>query len=145
MSWVTACAAETLDAVTDAGKGAAVFVSDDDEVSRVFGDRFLELFDVAARNVQLELTLPGGFEIVRFSAEEIGTSARDVRPQHLAPNATMVFHQHLWTCDADGVTDDTVVTATVRWQDVRTGELHERVGRLFTERLWPSSWIDLSV
>ena len=116
-----------MDAVTDAGKGAAIFASDTAEVDRVLGDRFLEVFDVAARNVQLELTLPGGFEIVRFSAEEIGTSARDVEPQHLAPNDAMVFHQHLWTCAPELVSDDTIVTATVRWQDVLTGELHELV------------------
>jgi Ca-activated chloride channel family protein len=116
-----------MDAVTDAGKGASVFAADATEVQRQFGSRFIELFDVAARNVQVELTLPGGFEITRFSAEEIGTSARDVKPQHLAPNDTMVFHQHLWTCAPELVADDTLVTATIRWQDVRTGELRELI------------------
>jgi Ca-activated chloride channel family protein len=112
-----------MNVVTDAGKGAAVFLPDSEEVAKVFGDDFVNTMDVAARNVELKLELPGGFEIARFSAEEISTDRREVEPQHLAPNDTMVFYNQLWTCAPEEVTGASEIIATVTWQDVRTGEL----------------------
>jgi Ca-activated chloride channel family protein len=114
-----------MDRVTDVGKGASVFVPSAGEAELAFGARFVSTMAIAARDVQVRLDLPPGFEIVRFSGEEYSTDPAEIEPQHLAPDDAMVFHQHLSTCAPEAVTDDTPVTITVRYQDALTFEPHE--------------------
>ncbi|MCP4807547.1 MAG: VWA domain-containing protein, partial [Proteobacteria bacterium] len=115
---------QLMDEVTDLGKGASVFVADSGDVEAFFDDRFLELMDVAARNVEVAVELPGGFEIVRTSAEAVSTERSEVPPQHLAPGASMVTHSLLEHCDADALALDEQVAVTVSWQDPWTLESH---------------------
>lgn len=104
-----------MDEVTDAGKGAAVFVGSVGDAQRYFHHQFVNTFEVAARDLRLKLDLPEGFAIERFSGEEASTDPTEVEPQHLAPNDTMAFHLTLTHCD-DLTTDDLApITATVRW------------------------------
>ncbi len=133
---------ELMDDVTDAGKGASVFINDVEEAEHVFGEQFIATLDVAVRDVSVQLDMPPGFEVTRFSGEEISTDPDAVEPQHLAPNDTMVFHQQLETCAPELVTDDTAFTISVRYldgttfapQEVRTevtfGELLQTEDRL---------------
>ena len=114
---------ELMDTVTDLGKGAAVFIGDTDEAEKIFGpDGFVNTMDVAARNVQVQLDLPPGFEIKRTSAEEVSSNPRRVEPQHLAPNDSMVFFQELWTCDPEALTAETEIRVTATWTDPVTFE-----------------------
>lgn len=87
-----------MDAVTDLGRGAYVFLDSDAEARAVFGPRFAEVMDVAARGVRLELTLPWYMRVVEFSGEAISGDPRAVRPQHLSPGDAMVFRQVLTPC-----------------------------------------------
>jgi Ca-activated chloride channel family protein len=116
---------QLMDQVTDAGKGASLFVNDELEAQRMFGERFVSTMSVAARDVQVRLDMPPGFEIVRFSGEEVSADPTEVEPQHLAPNDSMVFHQSIETCAPDLVDDDAVITVTVRWLDARTFQQRE--------------------
>ena len=114
-----------MDDVTDAGKGASVFVPSQQEAWKVFNANFVNTFGVAARDVQVRLDLPPGFEIVKFSAEEVSTDPTEVEPQHLSPNDTMVFHQHIRTCAPELVADDTPITVTARFKHATTFEQQE--------------------
>jgi Ca-activated chloride channel homolog len=114
-----------MDDVTDAGKGASVFIGSDEEAQKIFGDRFVSTLSVAVRDVQVELDLPPGFEIVKFSGEEFSTDPAEVEPQHLAPDDAMVFHQHIATCAPQLVTDDSPITVTARFEHPLTGEVQE--------------------
>ncbi|MCX4244282.1 vWA domain-containing protein [Paraliomyxa miuraensis] len=116
---------DLMDTVTDAGKGASVFINDVDEAQKVFGEQFISTLDVAVRNVSVKLDMPPGFEVVRFSGEEISTDPTEVEPQHLAPNDTMVFHQDIRTCAPHLVGDDTSFEIAVRYQDGTTFASHE--------------------
>ena len=116
---------ELMDTVTDAGKGASVYVSDEDEAWKVFGTDFVSTMAVAARDVQVRLDMPPGFEIVSFSGEEYSANAAEIEPQHLAPNDTMVFHQTIRTCAPELVADDTPITVTARYKDAITFEQKE--------------------
>lgn len=116
-----------MDRVTDAGKGASVFVSDADEAGWIFGERFVSTMAVAARNVGVRLDLPPAFEVVRFSGEEISADPDEVEPQHLAPDDAMVFHQQLRTCAPEAVFDESPVTITVRYEDAISFETREVV------------------
>lgn len=108
-----------MDVVTDLGRGAAVFVPSSAEAEGMFGDRFLETVGVAARDVQIRYDLPPGFEVVRFSGEEISTVADEVRPQHLAPDDTIVLHQTLHACGGPAP-DEALFGVTVEWRDAVT-------------------------
>jgi Ca-activated chloride channel family protein len=52
---------DLMDAVTDAGKGAYVFIDGPAEADRMFGEHFLANVEVAARDVRMELTMPWYF------------------------------------------------------------------------------------
>jgi Ca-activated chloride channel homolog len=109
-----------MDTVTDLGRGAAVFVDSGEEAWKMFFDRFSEVMDIAAREVEVRLDLPPTFEIVTTSAEEVSTDRTEIEPQHIAPNDTMVFFQHIASCDPSTVSDDTPLTVLVTWKDDRT-------------------------
>lgn len=114
-----------MDEVTDAGKGAAMFIADSDVAERYIDeDRFVSLFDVAVRDVKLELTLPPGFTIVRSSAEKVSSDPTEVQDQHLAPNDSMVFYNELETACPDAVDPTASITATVTFTDAE-GEAQE--------------------
>jgi len=116
---------DLMDAVTDAGKGASVFIASEDEARRMFHRDFIKTTEIAARNVQLQLDLPPGFSIVKFSGEEYSTDPAEIEPQHLAPNDSMVFHQRIATCDPQSVVDDMPLGVTVAFQDGRTRQPHQ--------------------
>ena len=111
-----------MDEVTDLGKGASVYVDSQAEVTKMFDDRFVNTMDVAARNVEVQLTLPPGFEIVRetFSGEQGSGNREEVDPQHIAPNDAMVFFQAIQTCAPAAVSSTDVITVAVHWQDEDT-------------------------
>ncbi len=122
---------DLMDVVTDAGKGASVFIGDEAEAWKVFGEDFISTMGVAARDVQVRLDMPPGFEVVRFSGEEISEDPAEVEPQHLAPSDTMVFHQHIATCAPDLVETDTEFTVTASYRDAKNFESRE-VSQTFT-------------
>jgi Ca-activated chloride channel family protein len=138
-----------MDTVTDAGKGASVFIGSELDAEQMFGARFLETMGVAARDVRVELNLPPGFEIVRFSGEEYSSVAEEIEPQHLAPNDTMVFHQEIETCAPHLVSDDAEIEVEVSWHDRDSFEARSlrrsyTFGELF-DRGEPSDRADLQL
>jgi Ca-activated chloride channel homolog len=64
-------AVERMDRLTDAGKGAHVFLPDDNEVNLIFGDYFSKLIEVAADEISIEMELPVGIHLSGFSGEEV--------------------------------------------------------------------------
>ena len=122
---------DLMDEVTDAGKGASVFVSNTAEAYKMFSERFVSTMGVAARDVQVRLDMPPGFEVVKFSGEEISGDPSEVEPQHLAPSDAMVFHQEIATCAPELVDNDSEFTVTVSYQDASTFESRE-VSQTFT-------------
>jgi Ca-activated chloride channel homolog len=118
---------DLMDAVTDAGKGASVFVNDEAEAWKQFSDDFVSTMSVAVRDVQVRLDLPPGFEVVKFSGEEISGDPSEVEPQHLAPNDAMVFHQEIQTCAPELVADDTPIVVSVHYLDAVSFEARDAV------------------
>jgi hypothetical protein len=112
---------DLMDAVTDAGKGAYVFVDSPEEAAKQFGERFLANVAVSARNVRMRLTLPWYFGIKRFHGEEISADPAEVEPQHLAPNDSMTFHQIISACDPSLLMTCDTISAQVEYTDPLTG------------------------
>lgn len=88
-----------MNTVTDAGKGAYVFFDDSKEAAQAFGPAFMRHMEVAARDVQVQLTLPPSFAMTAFHGEQVSTNKDEVEPQHLAANDAMIFHQEIASCD----------------------------------------------
>lgn len=106
-----------MDVVTDAGRGAYVYLDDAQEAERMLGARFDEVMDVAARGVQVELTLPWYFQMKQFFGEEYSSDPKKVKPQHLAPGDSMVFEQIVRACDPAVRVASDPVQITARWVD----------------------------
>ncbi|WP_437682629.1 vWA domain-containing protein [Sorangium sp. So ce131] len=114
-----------MDVVTDKGRGAYVYLDDVDEAFHMFRDRFDEVMEVAARGVQVELTLPWYFKMEKYFGEEYSTNAEEIEPQHLAPGDAMIFNQLVRGCDAGVIKDEDTLTVRARWQAPFTYEPKE--------------------
>ncbi|WP_437326068.1 vWA domain-containing protein [Sorangium sp. So ce381] len=114
-----------MDVVTDKGRGAYVYLDDVDEAFHMFRDRFAEVMEVAARGVQVELTMPWYFKMEKFYGEEYSTNAEEVEPQHLAPGDAMIFSQLVRGCDPGVINDEDTLTVRARWQTPLTHEPKE--------------------
>ncbi|MFW5740788.1 MAG: vWA domain-containing protein, partial [Myxococcota bacterium] len=106
-----------MNVVTDAGNGAYVYIDSEDEATKMFGGRFAETMDVAARAVQVKVTLPWYFQMYKFHGEQYSGDPKKVKPQHLAPGDSMVFHQVLRACDATEIQDTDPMEFTATWID----------------------------
>lgn len=115
---------DLMDRVTDAGKGAYVFIDGADEATRMFGnsERFTANIAIAARNLQMELRMPWYFGVKEFHGEDISPHAEEVDPQHLGPNDAMSFHQIVGACDPSLPLRGDLIRATARWSDPESGE-----------------------
>jgi Ca-activated chloride channel family protein len=105
-----------MDTVTDAGRGAYLFIDSAEEAQRMLTGRFLEVVDVAARSVRLEVTLPWYLKVQKFFGEQISTDPTLVRPQHLSPNSAMVFFQLLEACPGSQMHGDDRVRLRATWR-----------------------------
>ncbi len=122
-----------MDAVTDAGKGAYVFIDTEAEAAKIFGERFQSTMEIAVMDVQVELTLPPWLRVDEYHGEEISTDPKEVEPQHLAPNDAMVFHQTLRSCEMPVMEEE--IRAVARYTDPATRE------RMSDEALLPIGWL----
>lgn len=112
---------EFMNAVTDAGRGAYVYLDSVEEATRILANRFDETMDVAARSVQVQLTLPWYFKVEESSAEKTVTSTQ-LEAQNLAPNDAMVFFLKTTACDPSVYNADDPVSVRVLW---KTRQLYE--------------------
>ncbi len=113
-----------MDDVTDAGKGAYLFIDSAEEAELQFGDptRFVANLEIAAADVRVELTLPVGWYIEEFHGEQSSTNPGEVDPQHLAPNDSMIFHQIVSTCGDIPVSGDEQIECIAHHRDPETWE-----------------------
>ncbi|MGB1698979.1 MAG: hypothetical protein ACPHRO_03425, partial [Nannocystaceae bacterium] len=116
-----------MDDMTDLGKGAYLYVDDEAEAYRMFGnaDRFLSNLSIVARDVQVEVTLPWYFGIKKFSGEEYASTPEEIEPQHLAPNDSMNFHQLIESCAAGLASKEDEVSLRVTYVDPIDDAEHE--------------------
>ncbi|MRG95090.1 vWA domain-containing protein [Polyangium spumosum] len=105
-----------MDIVTDKGRGAYIYLDDPAEAARMFVDRFDETMEVAARGVQVELTMPWYFQMHKFYGEEYSENPEEVEPQHLAPSDAMIFNQVLKACDPAQIVQADTITVRARWK-----------------------------
>ncbi len=116
-----------MNQLTDAGRGAYVYLDSDEEADRMFGDRFDEVLSVAARSVQVAVEVPWYLSIAGFDGEGYSPNPEDIEPQHLAPGGEMVFRQELSSCDEAQVQGSDLISVTVSWESKATPTNREAV------------------
>lgn len=116
-----------MNVVTDAGRGAYVYLDSEAEAEKMLGDRFLQVVDLAARAVRLEVTLPWYMQVQKFYGEQISTDPTKVRPQHLGPNDAMLFFQVLRACDPSLIRGDDRILLRATWETPFTRQAKEAV------------------
>ena len=84
---------QLMDAFTDKGRGAYLFIDSEAEIERILEKRnFIANFDLAVKNVRLKMVMPPGWQLEVFHGEQISAKAADIVPQYLAPNDQMIYH-----------------------------------------------------
>ena len=112
-----------VDSLSQWGQGPGLFVADADDVRALIHDRFVELFDVAALDLSLELTLPPGFERADMEPDpRRGLPITFTPAQHLSPNRSLVLQQALSTRCFMQALDGAPLSARVSWIDPDTLE-----------------------
>jgi Ca-activated chloride channel family protein len=107
-----------MDYVTDAGRGAYVYLDSEEEATRMFGSRFDEVIDVAARSVTLELDLPVFFRVSGFYGEGYSEDPSNIDAQHLAPGDSMAIYETLAaSCSLGDAELSNEVTLRASWRD----------------------------
>lgn len=105
-----------MDLVTDAGRGAYVYLDSPEEATRVFDEKFDEIMNVAARNVRVEVDLPPYLDIEHFYAEKYSEDSTEVEPQNLAPGDSMILNQTLFVTDVNAMCGQDVINVKVLWE-----------------------------
>ena len=116
---------DMIDAAAHAGRGASLFVGSEVEADKRFGPQFARTLGSAVREVSAHLELPPGFEVVRDAGtlNDFGADDLSVR---LGPNASLVLHRRLRSCDPQAKTDpEAKLLVRVTFIDEATGELKE--------------------
>jgi len=116
---------DMIDAAAHAGRGASMFIGSEAEADKRFGPQFARTLGSAVRDVTAHLELPPGFEVVRDSSalNDFGADDLSVR---LGPNASLVLHRRLRSCDPQAQTDpEAKLLVRVTFIDEATGELKE--------------------
>jgi Ca-activated chloride channel family protein len=114
-----------MDAVTDKGRGAYVYLDSADEAGRMLTGRFEETMEVAARGVRLELTLPWYLSMKTFSGEQSSTNPDLVDPQHLSPDDAMVFNETFVACAPGSVNPADTIGVKATYQTPIAHEARE--------------------
>jgi Ca-activated chloride channel homolog len=105
-----------MDLVTDAGRGAYVYLDSPEEADAVFEGRFDEIMNVAAHDVRVRMDLPEYMQIDDFYGEEYSTDPANIEPQNLAPGDSMVLNQVVYLADPAKACGLDAVNVTVTWK-----------------------------
>jgi Ca-activated chloride channel homolog len=112
-----------MDKVTDAGKGAFVYIDTAAEALKQFsGSRFFANMEIAALDVRVRLEMPYYLIMDEFHGEQMSEDPDQVDPQHLGPNDAMVYHQFLVACDEALVEETDTIDVSATYTDPFTLE-----------------------
>jgi Mg-chelatase subunit ChlD len=123
---------ERMDQLTDAGKGAHIFLPNREEVDVIFGDYFHKVVEVAADKIAIEVVVPAGIRLAGFSGEEVSFDPNQ-RLQNiiLASGDDMTFTATFDVLD-EAVLED-AFTLKVTMRPLSTGE--ETIRKIEVESL----------
>lgn len=111
---------ELLDRLTEAGKGASLFVSSKEELDAIFGRRFTSLLETVATNVHFRLELPPAISLRAFYGEEASTQKGRVQAVHFFSGTQQMYLANLEKSRNLRPTD--FIRLSIEFDDPETGE-----------------------
>lgn len=109
-----------LDRLTEAGKGASVFLSSAAEIEAVFGSRFTSLVETVATNVHFRLQLPPSIRLRAFYGEEASPKKERVQSVHFFSGTEQMYLANLEKGQPLRATD--YIRLSIEFDDPETGE-----------------------
>ncbi len=116
---------KVLDAISERGKGAYVYLGSEAVVDRVFGPGFRSLTETIANDVHFALDLPESLALTRFYGEEASTVKSEVQPIDYYAGTTQLFLQDVAMRGSIPAGPDRIVL-TIEWTDPVTGQAKTR-------------------
>lgn len=98
-----------LDQLTEKGHGAYFSILNEQDMSRAFGERFMALINVAARDVRFRLDYPKVLQRFQSAAEESSKVESHVQPTNFSYNTSQYFLEQFV-----GPHDDSLLSQPVR-------------------------------
>jgi len=86
-----------LNELTEAGQGTYFSVISTADAERSFGERFMSLVNIAARNVRFRLDYPASLQHTQSASEESSQVASEVQPIHFSYNTSQYFLERFRT------------------------------------------------
>jgi hypothetical protein len=115
-----------LNELTEAGQGAYFSVITEADARRSFGERFMALVNVAARDVRFRLDYPAVLKHVGSAAEQRSQNAAEVQPVHFSYNTSQFFLERFQqAAEGDAATGN--LTLTISYSDPVTLDAREEV------------------
>lgn len=115
-----------LNELTEAGKGTYFSVITQTDAERAFGERFMSLVNIAARNVRFRLDYPASLKRTVSNAEESSKNAEEVNPIHFSYNTSQYFLER-FTANSESPLNDGKFKLTIEYSDPVTGEAKTEV------------------
>ncbi len=110
-----------LDSLTEAGKGAYVFLGSEAEVDAVFGGRFISLIETVAMDVHFRLHLPASLRMNVFYGEESSVYKEDVQAIHYFANTSQLFLSDL-VARGGAIRPQDDIMVTIEYEDPETAD-----------------------
>lgn len=105
-----------LNKLTEAGRGAYVYIDRTDEAKRIFVDRFSEVMDLAARQVSVSMKLPDYLAVQQYYGEQQSFTTAAIEPQNLGAGDAMIFPMTVRSCLGDLLDASDTIDVTVDWK-----------------------------
>jgi len=94
-----------LDELTEAGKGSYFSLITTDDVGQIFGNRFMSLIKVAAKDVKVKLEYPSELTHISSASEESSANEDEVRSINFTYNSKQYFLERFKTDASTDLTD----------------------------------------
>lgn len=115
-----------LNDLTEAGKGTYFSVISKADANRAFGERFMSLVNIAARDVRFRLDYPALLTRGKSAAEQSSQNASDVQPIHFSYNTSQYFLEQFKT-DGESTLTSGNFKLTIDFKDPVTGATQQQV------------------
>lgn len=115
-----------LNDLTEAGKGTYFSVISKADANKAFGERFMSLINIAARDVRFRLDYPALLTRGKSAAEQSSQNASDVQPIHFSYNTSQYFLEQFKT-DGESTLTSGNFKLTIDFKDPVTGATQQQV------------------
>ena len=107
--------------VSEAGLGVHVFVDTSTEIRRLFGNNLAAMTELAAKSVDISLTMPPAFEVVEAPPNDTEHNVdKDIRQWPLSTDRVMIMRHQATVCDDAATASVKNIIVSASYDDAKT-------------------------